>query len=297
MFAPGAAQPAAPAIPNSTAIMEALANIARQNTTVPPSNPSLPAQEAPYHVSGVHNNMPPQPMASLLSQTQPAIPYLPTTQSVSMSALPFTLPAQAPVQTAIPGALVNPSNPYPPAVQQPPANANNDPTMQQQLILINTLLAQGVPYDKIPTLIQSITGALGPAVPQTMPSAMNSYSAQAPSWSAPAMNADESRDRLDGVRSPNRYRERSRSRSPNRQHWGARNSPRSGRESYGRNSPSLDRDRGGRGRSDYRQRSPSGRHQSHSPQRPAEKWMEFDPTLAPGHIKVLSRTLFVGGVT
>jgi protein NRD1 len=28
-----------------------------------------------------------------------------------------------------------------------------------------------------------------------------------------------------------------------------------------------------------------------------EKWVEFDPTLPAGHIKVLSRTLFVGGVT
>jgi protein NRD1 len=30
---------------------------------------------------------------------------------------------------------------------------------------------------------------------------------------------------------------------------------------------------------------------------PAEKWVEYDPKLANGNIKVLSRTLFVGGVT
>lgn len=60
-----------------------------------------------------------------------------------------------------------------------------------------------------------------------------------------------------------------------------------------------DRERNGRAGNDYRQRSPRRHGRSPSPPNDfqQEKWVEFDPSLPAGHIKVLSRTLFVGGVT
>jgi protein NRD1 len=51
--------------------------------------------------------------------------------------------------------------------------------------------------------------------------------------------------------------------------------------------------------SEYRQRSPHGRH-GDSPSQDAsqqEKWVEYDNDMTGGSIKVYSRTLFVGGVT
>jgi len=50
--------------------------------------------------------------------------------------------------------------------------------------------------------------------------------------------------------------------------------------------------------SEYRQRSPHGRH-GDSPHEPSQqdKWVEYDNNLPSGSIKVYSRTLFVGGVT
>lgn len=68
---------------------------------------------------------------------------------------------------------------------------------------------------------------------------------------------------------------------------------------YGHESPNRGRHDDRRG-GDYRQRSPHGRR-GRSPSPPhdhsqGEKWIEYDPTLPSGHIKVYSRTLFVGGV-
>jgi protein NRD1 len=69
---------------------------------------------------------------------------------------------------------------------------------------------------------------------------------------------------------------------------------------HGRNSPHVD-DRYGRRGGDYRQRSPPGRRgRSPSPSGnlpPVERYIEFDSSLPSGTIRVLSRTLFVGGVT
>lgn len=151
-----------------------------------------------------------------------------------------------------------------------------------------------------------------------------------------ASRPDESRDRYGygggngagGVRSPNRF-QRSRSRSPRR--WDARDSPRGrndrGFAGFGHDSPArgFEDDRRGRG-ADYRQRSPPRRGQSPQPpydRDPNVKWVEYDRSIPSGHIRgkyslpvreapvgevkrrlltcmfpvVLSRTLFVGGVT
>jgi len=72
---------------------------------------------------------------------------------------------------------------------------------------------------------------------------------------------------------------------------------------YGHDAP-----QGGRGgrsgeddrpRDNYRQRSPAG-NRGFTPEdepEPQDKWVEYDNSLPNGSIKVLSRTLFVGGVT
>ncbi|EHK15997.1 uncharacterized protein TRIVIDRAFT_39580 [Trichoderma virens Gv29-8] len=305
--------------PNGSSILEALANIARQNTSAAPSNQSLPAPAASYSMPSAASNAPPasatppglsQALASAIPQLQPHQSYPPAAQPVNVSSLPFSLTQMlgqnAP--SAMPASASNPSNPYAAASAAPPAGgAGLDPNVQQQIMLIKALADQGVPFDKIPALIQSMTAATGtggfPASqpPAPVPAAQGTFpSAQQP-WATAASGPAPDQGYQDSVRSP-RYRGRSRSRSPERG-WNARGSPRGGRE-YGRNSPPRgrmdDRDRNGRGGNDYRQRSPRGRH-GRSPSPPQElqqeKWVEFDPTLPSGHIKVLSRTLFVGGVT
>lgn len=214
-----------------------------------------------------------------------------------------------PGQNAFPGMMQNnPSNPAMPFASGAPgagaAGSGLDATMQQQILLIKALADQGVPFEKIPALIQSMSaGGAAPApMPQPpVPTPQNSYASGQP-WMPPSVKPEDARDRgfQDNVRSPPRYHGRSRSRSPDRG-WGARGSPR-GRDrlDYGRNSPGRGRHDDRRG-SDYRQRSPPGRygrsptptHDDHQ----AEKWVDYDPNLPSGHIKVLSRTLFVGGVT
>ncbi|KAL2684862.1 hypothetical protein Neosp_005953 [[Neocosmospora] mangrovei] len=305
------APPAAPALPapNGSSILEALANIARQNTSAPPASAPLPAPTASYSLPA---SGPPQPVSSAL----PPVSYPPTSQPVNVPSLPFGLPQmQMPGHSALPGVLPNnasnPPNPVGGAVPGAPipgASAPGlglDPNTQQQILLIKALADQGVPFDKIPALIQSMTsgGAPGVASPgqQHLPLPQNSHVPGQPAWGGPLGKPDESRDRdYAHVRSPPRYHGRSRSRSPDRG-WGARGSPRNGRDrmEYGHESPNRGRHDDRRG-GDYRQRSPPGRR-GRSPTPPqdhsqGEKWIEFDPTLPSGHIKVYSRTLFVGGV-
>ncbi|KAF5006981.1 hypothetical protein FDECE_6663 [Fusarium decemcellulare] len=298
----------APPAPNGSSILEALANIARQNTSAPSANHSLPAPTASYSLPAPG---PPQPVSSAL----PHVSYPPTSQPVNVPSLPFGLP-QMPAHNGLPGALPNnasnPPNPVAGAVPGAPipgASAPGlglDPNTQQQILLIKALADQGVPFEKIPALIQSMTsgpgGAAGSPAQQPLPLPHNSHVPGQPAWGGPSGKPDESRDRdYDRIRSPPRYHGRSRSRSPDRG-WSARGSPRSGRDrmDYGHDSPNRGRHDDRRG-GDYRQRSPHGRR-GRSPSPPhdhaqTEKWIEFDPNLPAGHIKVYSRTLFVGGVT
>ncbi|KAJ6785047.1 hypothetical protein PWT90_08765 [Aphanocladium album] len=298
--APSAA-PAAPAAANGSSILEALANIARQNTTpnaagsAAPSNGNLPAPAASY-------SMPASALPQPVSSTQAPSSYPPASQPVNAPAAPFNL-AQVLGRTA-PQGMPNAAPQMPGAPAAAPGGM--DPSTQQQIMLIKLLADQGVPFDQIPAIIQSMTGGAG-AQPAPAPAAQGSFPAQ-PAWGAPSNgpSRDVPRDRGYGdvVRSPPRYHGgRSRSRSPDR--WGQRGSPRGGREYGGRNSPPRgrhdERERNGRRGNDFRQRSPPGRRGGRSPspeQFPhVDRWIEYDPTLPPNSIRVLSRTLFVGGVT
>ncbi|KAI0485678.1 hypothetical protein F4859DRAFT_391772 [Xylaria cf. heliscus] len=318
---PGLTETKPPITEAPNAIMEALANIARQNVTAPPTSVSVPAAASPF-------NIPPTQLGAVAPQ-----PALQTTQSQTPTPAPVPFPAvAAPVNVpAVPYPYAPQAQPQAPIQSQPfvpPVTASNqapgfpgitsgappaaavggvDPNIQQQVMLIKLLADQGVPPDKIPLIIAGIqngaAGAGGAASAQSsMPQLQLGQQPYGNSWGQESFRPDESRDRsFNQVRSPPRYHDRSRSRSPPR-HWEQRGRDYGG---FGPNSPGAgrmdDRDRRGRG-SDYRQRSPPGRRNpSPSPPqdypRPGTKWVEIDRTLPQGHIKVLSRTLFVGGVT
>jgi protein NRD1 len=303
--------PAAPPARDSQSILNALANLARQSTPAAPSASSVPAPAASYNVPAAATGLP-QPVSSVSQpraqppQPQPPVSYPPSTQPAMN--LPFSLP-QMPGPNGLPGAVPNAAPPFP-AVPGVPGNPVIDSQQQQQIALIKALADSGVPFDKIPTLLQSLSGVAGAAgavasagsqaqVPP-VPAPQNSYAQGQPSWGAPGPQHDEPPRDWRGYndRGNSRgYGSRSRSKSPDRG-WGRRGSPREGRDrrDHGRDSPTRGRDdRNGRRGGEYRDRSP-GRRRGQSPS-PTEKWTDFDPTLPTGHIKVLSRTLFVGGVT
>ncbi|KAL2264151.1 hypothetical protein VTK26DRAFT_1672 [Humicola hyalothermophila] len=318
--------PSNPAIPN---ILDTLANIARQNASSAQSNPSLAAPAPPpapasnptpapvFNTSGGPPSSGVMQSAPVSVQTQPSMPFLPTSQPGAQPvnvppALPFAYPPQVPpAQGGLPAAA-------------PPANvAASNPAAATTVQLVAALAAQGLSIDKIASVIQTLgqSGAIPPApLPQPTqigypvpPPPVGAAAPGAAPWEPP--RPTDARDRPgyhDGMRSPNRPRGRSRSRSPPR--WDGRGSPRSrgndrgldygGPGSPGRGRPDeRDRDRGNGGRGqhmpDYRQRSPHGRRGESPGREPfqQEKWVEYDNTLPNGCIKVYSRTLFVGGVT
>ena len=184
----------------------------------------------------------------------------------------------------------------------PQAAAPLGPEAQQQFQLIQLMAAQGIPPDQWGTALQllNIQNGAQPgsgALPAFPPPGANPFGGQA---------GGLSRDGPEYMRSPpSQYRRRSR--SPG---WDRRRdlSPPRRRDSpvYGDfrdNARGHGRDeRGGRKGNDYRQRSPAGR--GASPVRkdqplppPGQKYIDFDRNLGNNMIKVLSRTLFVGGVT
>ncbi|CAK7223607.1 hypothetical protein SCUCBS95973_005236 [Sporothrix curviconia] len=305
---PGAAAVVAPAGPPALPpnIMETLANLAKQSSAAAaPPAPAPPTTATPPTLAGPFGQQPPP------YQMPPAQP-------------PFSMPYGAPAPAAaasVPPALAglasligaaSQQQPPPPLQQQQPAAPQN---VQQNLMFIQALLAQGLSIDQISGILAQVGnggGALGgaPAGPASLvPSAIAAAAAAAggaglgqtaPQW--PPHNNGHNGGAPDwtsyGGRSPG-GRGRSRSRSPSR--WGDVGSPRGGR----RPSPGGGRDRGdrgGRGGRDYRQRSPAGGNGGHRSPRhmeapsPGSKWVEHDPSLPLNTIRVLSRTLFVGGV-
>ncbi|KAI2641952.1 hypothetical protein GGS21DRAFT_486806 [Xylaria nigripes] len=320
------AQPPVTEAPN--AIMEALANIARQNISAPPAVASVAAAANPYNISpaqpgGVAQQPALQTTQGPVSTPAPAS-FSAVAPPVNVPGLPFSYapqaqtPAQTQSQPFVPSVTAsNQASGFPSIVsgaQAAAAASAIDPNVQQQVMLIKLLSDQGVPFDKIPLIIAGIQNGVagagaGAPVPQSVPASIPPQPQLQPgqqpygsSWGQEGFRPDESRDRsFNQVRSPPRYHDRSRSRSPPR-HWDQR-----GRDygEFGSDSPGAgrlnERDRRGRG-TDYRQRSPPGRRgRSPTPPqdfpRPGAKWVDFDRSLPPGHIKVLSRTLFVGGVT
>lgn len=259
--------------------MEVLASIAKQSaapgppsaSATPPapastSTPTAPAQPLPYTA----------PPASLPYQQpqQPAYapPGAPASLPPSMPGFPAQLLAGlgAPAANGAPGgypsAVPQPAPPAP-APPAPPAGVASPDI--NQVMLIKTLIDQGLQADQISAILQTMSSGQLPQAAPAYPAAPSQP--QDGGWGAGA----QSRDYGD-----HRYGNRSRSRSPDR--WG-----RDSREGYDRHGPrGSSRDRGGR--PDYRNRSPMGRRDRGTPDHghdKKQKWVEYDRNLRPGCIK------------
>ncbi|SPO03833.1 related to RNA binding protein NRD1 protein [Cephalotrichum gorgonifer] len=308
-LAPGQqATPAAPPqAPSGTNIMDVLANIAKQSAVPgPPSasaTPPIPATSTPTAAApGLPYGAPPAqlPYQQPQQQQQPyTAPSAPTSLASTIPGFPAQLLAglnagqsYAPPVSSAPGGFpsVTPQVPPPPAGPAA-APAGGAPALGlNQVMLIKTLIDQGLQPNQISAILQSMSTA-----PQAAPQGAPAYPMATPQpqdggWGSGAQGRDyEANDRRG-------YRERSRSKSPDR--WGR--DARGGYDRHGgANHRSASRDRG-RDRPDYRQRSPMGRRDRDTPDRghePKKRFFEIDRSIRPGCIKVMSRTLFVGGVT
>jgi protein NRD1 len=292
----------AAAVSNTSSILEALANMARQNTSVPSASATVPAPSSSYNMPSMPNvpNVPLQQMASI----NPTFPFPPSTQSVNMPAPAATFASQSHGTSS--SAQNFPSNPAAPyGTVAPPLPQETNTALQQQILIFKTLADQGIPQDQWAGVIAALNAAGGLLPQPQIPANQNQNG-----WGA---RPEDSRDRngyAEPIRSPpGRYRRRSRSPSPARA-WGARDSPSSRRrdeQGYGdydrgRDSPGRGLvDERGRGRgNEYRQRSPRARR-GRSPTPPGnyekgqitrsgEKWVEYDPTIGKENIKGKSMT-------
>ena len=290
--------------------METLANLAKQNSA-PAASATPPTMSTPFGQPHQSYAAPP-PVSAPYSA--PAAPY----QMAPAQQPPFSLPfgqantaAPAPAANSqLPPALAGLAGlisaasqqqppPMQPVQQQPLPQQQGAPNLQQNLMLIQALLAQGLPIESITSILGSFGGAQGGAAPggagSLVPSAIAAAAAAAGGNGQWPPNGNAQASGWGSGNADRGYGNRGRSRSRSPQYWegnGRRGSP-NGRGGGGG---------GGRGR-DYRQRSPSGDHRNggnnspRQPPGPGEKWIEHDPTLPSGSIRVLSRTLFVGGVT
>ncbi|PWY79551.1 hypothetical protein BO70DRAFT_406936 [Aspergillus heteromorphus CBS 117.55] len=297
--------------PDTSSILKALADMAKQNTAAPAAS-AVAAHTNPLNALNQQSTVP-QPASSSVDQaSQPqngqagvnpyaagsmATPFAglsnmaqnpalvqPQTQSQSHTPNPLTA-AQNPLAALLPQATAAPAMP----------TAIGPDALQQQLQLLQMLAAQGIPQDQWATALQILSlsnaanmGGLNPgqAPPFNLPGqnvagSNNSNNA----WGArpDSQSREFDRDR-DYVRSPpGQYRRRSR--SPG---WDRR------REA----SPPRRRDSPVYG--EYHGDSPGrrgGDPRGPGPAPPGPKFIEWDYSIGQGNMKVLSRTLFVGGVT
>ena len=303
-FIPLNPQPAPAAAPaqDTSAILKALADMAKTNTAIPGN----PAHTSSDNVANGQNTY---------GQNVPSVnsnPIVPPNQAVGVPGAPSL------------GGPSNDSNFRPNAASMYNANASSNTqastmlppgvtqeTFQQQIQLLQLLTAQGVPQEQLGPILAAIAsgnaGGIGIPIPGM---GNNPYAAQQPNWQQ-TQNfggvSNTSRDRNgyndQNMRSPpGRDRHpRSRSRSP--QGWDRRRdvTPPRRRDSpvYG----DYSRDAGGRGfvsapgrgraqGDSYRRRSPDRFRRSPSPRQhdnglpaPGPKWIDFDRSLGDGMIK------------
>lgn len=305
---PAQSNPAPPA-QDTSALLAALANMAKNpapNTDLP-GNPQANLPASMHNVLGANGQML-QPPVEHAANGNPVNPLGGILSGMGMaSTLGMNQPGQNPMgnpmanmanpmanmgNTNLPNPLAAlmpqtggaPSFPMPQQNPVNPAGAAVSPDVQHQVQLIQLMAQQGIPPDQWATALQ----LLNPNVPKP----------GAPNFGPPPHGYDDrSREGRDFGRSPP-YRRRSR--SPG---WDRRRdvSPPRRRESpvYGNHPGSPGRNRG-RDRREFRQRSPV-RRRSPSPvpqdlPPPGKKSITYE-NMERGTIKVLSRTLFVGGVT
>ncbi|KAL1311109.1 hypothetical protein AAFC00_001314 [Neodothiora populina] len=335
--APTQTPASAPAQPDASSILAALAGLQPMPAAVtpvqqpaqrmapisqPPPPPAPPANTTA--ASGAPD------LAALLAgiaqpqqtpQPAPAAQFAPPPQQMYQqpyqAAAPANLPAPivprqqfqpyyqppTPVQTqasAAPGPLDALASLLPPHV------LSNPTILNQVLSLLQGLQQEGIPQEQWGAVIV----ALFPP-PQNTPVAASTPA----TWGAAAQDnyAGNTTNPYGGYRERSRERGRGRSRSPdsrapksaNRRPspvYGTYDASIANAQSEDLASHSADKRGRGRGGRNYRQRTPPGARNGFQdvPQAaavPGPKWTDIDPTLPPGHLKVLSRTLFVGGAT
>lgn len=274
---------------NPAAILEALKALAAKQTTTAQSVPPVaaPAPTSLNGLMGLQSAVPQSATPVNQGQGQNVNPLAALLGGMNNGTQPQA-PQNVPPN---PLAALFPQQPQAPSLP----NAGTGPDAQAMVQLVQILASQGVPPDQWSTVIQAMQN-------QTAKGAQPSFPPPPIPGSSMYGPAGTSRDRDGHPRSPPDSGRR-RSRSPDY----ARRSDqgRSGRPG----SPGYDRYRNGsdsrndRRGNEYRQRSPVGRRRrSPTPPNqdlppPGEKFLEWDHSLPPDNIKVLSRTLFVGGVT
>lgn len=315
MSAPQTA-PAVQAQPDASSILAALSRLqpmpAPAASAPPPAPPVLPMQ----------NSAPPTDLAAIMAgatrgyQGQP--PQAPPT-SYGYPAPPPQQPYGQVYQPPTPVAAMPPAYPpqyhtpapYQQAAPQPPAPDPAAPSPAGSFLPAHILSNPQI----LPNVLQLIQGLSQEGIPQEQWGAVLSALYPPPQQGPPAQDAYPPRSE-DHVHYRDRSRDRggrNRSRSPEplrNNNPGRRASPVYGTydaslaQSAQDHASNSDR-RGGRGRgrggrNDYRQRTPPSARtpqadQGLAPQNINPKWTDMDNTIPPGHIKVLSRTLFVGG--
>ncbi|CAD6505760.1 BgTH12-01247 [Blumeria graminis f. sp. triticale] len=300
------------AVSDTSAILAALANMARQSTAGPTTTPQYQSQDAPFNLPNAQNIPSAQQSASSnhnfltpfqtpLTAPVPATSYTPQLNGPSNNTPTFS------AQTNTFGNIQPVPQTISPPVPQPIAPAAGlDPSVQQQLLLIKALSDQGFSPDKIAGIIAAVgNGGSIPSSQAFIGQNQNPVSQNGQNVWATKPEDSRERDNFEAARSPHRIRRRSRSRSP--AGWNTRDSPIRRRDEpsaeHERGSPlprADDRNRGRSRATEYRQRSPQHLAHSLSPTNQSNtinKWVSHDSTIPKGSIKVLSRTLFVGGVT
>jgi len=290
--------PAAAPQQNPSSILEALKAMAAKQTSNAPAAPSAPsaASNNLNALLGIQSATPQSTTPVNQGQTQNSNPLAALFGGMNNGAQSQTTQAAAqnPLAALFPPQQHQHQHQQHQQMPTLPTSAQVGPDAQATLQLVQLMAQQGIPPDQWAAALQVLNAQKGalPFPPPPIPG-QNMFS-QPP----------QSRDRDGQTRSPPDGRRRSR--SPD---YGRRaDQGRGGRPG----SPSNDRHRTGsdarndRRGNEYRQRSPVGRRRrSPSPQNqtqdlpppPAEKYMEWDHNLPRDNIKVLSRTLFVGGVT
>lgn len=232
-----------------------------------------------------------------------------------MQALSLPHPAAVPQAVAPP----QPNQPLPTA--NPAAAPALTGDLTQQLQVITKLVQSGLTPDQIAQIMATM-GLPMPPIPPPVAAPSAPAPAQSVASAYPLGGANAQQAALPGNDSYEHTRRRSRSRSPDRDFKRRRMTPPNRRESpvYGVYDPDaaqtetnrpMDFDRRGRnangkgwnrnrrsppGKAAERVASPMMRSGSGPTGPPPQKWIEYDRALPQGHIRVLSRTLFVGGV-
>jgi len=292
-------QHAAPA-QDTSAILAALANMAKQTTAAPPPS-AAPAPASMISGMGPQNGIP---------QSTPSVDSgLSAANGQAVNPLGALLAGMSNgVQTQNQSATQQ-QNPLASLLTQTqvpalPQAATLGSEAQQQFQLIQLMAAQGIPPEQWSTALQLLNLQSATASGQNFGGGLPNFAQPQPQpgWAGRSDAPSRDHDSQEYMRSPP-YRRRSR--SPG---WERRRdaSPPRRRDSPVYGDYRSDRNRDARRGDSYRQRSPAGgrRRRSPSPPRndpplppPGKKSIGFDHAMGQGNIKVLSRTLFVGGVT